>query len=221
MIDRLHYISQENEKTDHITAILAALNAGAKWIQLRVKNKSQDEVLALAEAANQLCKKFAARLIINDFPEVARAVSAYGLHLGLNDMSIINARLIVGKEMKIGGTANTFTDIQKRVQEGADYIGLGPFRFTKTKQQLSPILGISGYNEIMDQVRSAGITTPIIAIGGIEFSDLSALLKTGIYGLAFSGALTHAPDPAEMIRLMYQQLENPALFSLKKNTLSC
>ncbi|EDM36777.1 thiamine-phosphate pyrophosphorylase [Pedobacter sp. BAL39] len=219
MVDRLHYISQENEKTDHITGILSALNAGVKWIQLRVKNKPQDEVLALAEAANRHCKKFAAHLIINDFPDVARAVSAYGLHLGLNDMSITNARLIVGKEIKIGGTANTFSEVQKRLQAGADYIGLGPFRFTTTKQQLSPILGISGYTKVMNQVRSAGITTPIIAIGGIEISDLPALLKTGIYGVAVSGTLTHSKDPEETVRLMYQQLEKAAFIFPKTTTL--
>lgn len=208
MIDRLHYISQSTEKTGHLEAIEQVLEAGGKWIQLRVKDSPESEVLALAKVANQLCKKFAAKLIVNDFPAVSKAVSAYGLHLGLNDMAITKARLLNSHEIKIGGTANTFEDIKKRVAEGADYIGLGPYRFTATKKNLSPVLGISGYEKIMDQVRNAGITLPVIAIGGIETEDLPAILKTGIYGVAVSGTLTNKPDAAERIKSMYSELQN-------------
>lgn len=207
MIDRLHYISQSNTELSHLEAIEQVLNAGGKWIQLRVKDQTESEVLNLAKAANELCKKFAARLIINDFPSVSKAVFAHGLHLGLNDMSIIKARLITGNKIMIGGTANTFADVQKRVAEGADYIGLGPYRFTGTKKNLSPILGLEGYAEIMKQVKTSGINLPIIAIGGITPEDLPELLKTGLYGVAVSGALTGKTDARERIKSMYAELE--------------
>lgn len=207
MIDRLHYISQSSEKISHLEAIEQVLNAGGKWIQLRVKDLPETEVLSLAKAANELCKKFAAHLIINDFPAVSKAVSAYGLHLGLNDMSITKARLITGKEIKIGGTANTLQDIKKRVAEGADYIGLGPYRFTDTKKNLSPVLGLEGYQKIMEQVKKEGITIPIIAIGGITPEDLPELLKTGLHGIAVSGTLTGKTDARERIKNMYTELE--------------
>jgi thiamine-phosphate pyrophosphorylase len=215
MIDRLHYISQSSAELSHLEAIEQVLNAGGKWIQLRVKDESEIEVLNLAKAANELCKKFAAHLIINDFPEVSKAVFAHGLHLGLNDMSIIKARLITGNKITIGGTANTFADIQKRVAEGADYIGLGPYRFTGTKKNLSPVLGLEGYAEIMKQVKKSGINIPIIAIGGITPEDLPALLKTGLYGVAVSGALTGKPDARERIKNMYTELgKHPVPHSL-------
>ena len=207
MIDKLHYISQNTGNTSHLESISHVLNAGGKWIQLRVKDQPENEVLELAKAANDLCKKFAARLIINDFPTVSSAISAYGLHLGLNDMSIVNARILTNNKIKIGGTANTFADIQKRVAEGADYIGLGPFRFTSTKKNLSPVLGIEGYRTIMKQVQKAGINLPIIAIGGILPEDLPELIETGIYGVAVSGALTNRKDAPELIRNMYKLLE--------------
>lgn len=207
MIDRLHYISQSSAELSHLEAIEQVLNAGGKWIQLRVKDQPETEVLNLAKAANELCKKFAARLIINDFTGVSKAISAHGLHLGLNDISITNARLLTGNKTIIGGTANTFADIQKRVAEGADYIGLGPFRFTGTKKVLSPILGLEGYAEIMKQVKKSGIILPVIAIGGITPEDLPELLKTGLYGVAVSGALTQKPDAQERIKSMYAELE--------------
>lgn len=212
MIDKLQYISQPIENGGHLAAIEQVLQAGGKWIQLRVKNEPESTVMELAKAAKVLCKKFAAHLIINDFPEVCKAVSAYGLHLGLNDMSITNARLIVGNEIKIGGTANTFTDIEKRMQEGADYIGLGPYRFTSTKQKLSPILGLEGYKKIMEHVKIAGFKIPIIAIGGIEQEDLPELLQTGLYGVAVSGALTGRADALERIKNMYQKLDQYPCF---------
>lgn len=207
MIDRLHYISQASPELSHLEAISQVLNAGGKWIQLRVKDQPEAEVLHLAKAANELCKKFAARLIINDFPELSKAIFAHGLHLGLNDMSIIKARLITGNKTIIGGTANTFADVKKRVAEGADYIGLGPFRFTGTKKNLSPVLGLEGYAEIMEQVKKSGFNIPIIAIGGIVPEDLPELLKTGLYGIAVSGALTGKTDARERIKSMYATLE--------------
>ena len=215
MIDRLHYISQSSPEFSHLEAIEQVLNAGGKWIQLRVKDQSETDVLNLAKAANELCKKFAAHLIINDFPEVSKGVFARGLHLGLNDMSIIKARLITGNKTIIGGTANTFADIQKRVAEGADYIGLGPFRFTGTKKNLSPVLGLEGYAEIMKQVKKSGFNLPVIAIGGITPEDLPELLKTGLYGVAVSGALTQKSDARERIKSMYAELEkHPVLHPL-------
>lgn len=207
MIDKLHYISQETENTSHLDAINKTLIAGAKWIQLRVKNKPEDVILELAIKANALCRAYGVRLIVNDHPLIALKAGAYGLHLGLTDMPIAEARSIVGEQMIIGGTANTFEHVKQRVAEGADYIGLGPYRFTNTKQNLSPIIGLEGYEAIMEQVSIAGITTPIIAIGGIELNDISLIMTTGVHGVALSGALTNANDPAAELAQMYSALK--------------
>ena len=211
MIDKLHYISQQPTNGTHLTTIKAALNAGCKWIQVRVKDEPENMILEYALEARELCKQFGARLIVNDHPEIALKAGAYGLHLGLQDMRIAEARQIVGKQMIIGGTANTFEHIQQRVAEGADYIGLGPYRFTKTKEKLSPILGLAGYHDILEQVRSAGINIPIIAIGGIEPDDIPAIMQTGVHGVAISGAITHATDAEQTTQYIYQQLNMATL----------
>ncbi|MGI4729191.1 MAG: thiamine phosphate synthase [Janthinobacterium lividum] len=199
MIAKLQYISQENTAQTHLYAIKTALEAGCKWIQLRVKNQPEEVVLQYALEARKLCDAFSAKLIVNDFPHVALKAKADGLHLGLQDMPVFQAREIVGPEMIIGGTANTFEHIRQRVSEGVSYIGLGPFRFTKTKEKLSPILGLEGYKVIMQQMREAKITTPIIAIGGIELTDIEVIIQTGVYGVAVSGAITHAANPSEIV----------------------
>lgn len=193
MIDRLHYISQSPANGSHLEAIEQVLLAGGKWIQLRVKNQSEQEVLNLAIKAASLCKMHGARLIVNDYPQVALESGADGLHLGLGDMPVAEARAIVGPEMIIGGTANTFEHIQLRASEGVDYIGLGPYRFTSTKQNLSPVIGLDGYTSLMEQMQKAGIDLPVIAIGGIEAQDIPLLMQAGLYGVAVSGALTRHP----------------------------
>ncbi|WP_158796011.1 thiamine phosphate synthase [Pedobacter sp. L105] len=193
-ISKLHYISQAPAQGSHLTAIEKVLRSGGKWIQLRVKEQPQSAILELALEANRLCLEYGAKLIVNDYPEIALLCGAYGVHLGLDDIPVPEARIILGKDSCIGGTANTFEDVLQRTAEGVDYIGLGPFRFTSTKKNLSPVLGMEGYIRIMEQMREAGITIPVIAIGGIEQADIDPILKTGIYGIAVSGLLTREND---------------------------
>ena len=225
MIDKLHYISREPENGSHLKAIRQALEAGCKWIQLRVKNQSDDIVLAYALEANNLCNQYDAKLIINDYPEIALKVGAYGVHLGLLDMSVTDARHIVGEKMIIGGTANTFQHIKQRVAEGVDYIGLGPYRFTTTKQNLSPVLGLSGYEHIMQQMYAASIRIPVIAIGGILQDDITDIMQIGLYGVAVSGAITSANNREQTVKQIYQLVNvsclNQDIEAVYSNKRSC
>ncbi|WP_207533292.1 thiamine phosphate synthase [Desertivirga arenae] len=206
MINRLHYISQQQDEISHLDAITNALEGGCEWIQLRVKNQPEDIVKSYAIEAKKLCDRYNAKLIINDFPDVAKAVKADGVHLGLLDMPVAKAREIVGPEVIIGGTANTFEDVLLRVSEGADYVGLGPFRFTKTKDKLSPILGIEGYRKILTKIQESNISIPVIAIGGIELEDVSSIMDTGVFGVAISGAITLAKDQRKVVEELYSKL---------------
>jgi thiamine-phosphate pyrophosphorylase len=211
MIDRLHYISQQPENGSHLTAIQQALEAGCKLIQLRVKNQPNDVILEYAIAANQLCNLHGAKLIVDDHLEIALAAGAYGVHLGLQDMPVAEARRIVGDKMIIGGTANTFAHIQQRADEGVDYIGCGPYRFTTTKQNLSPIVGLRGYETLVEQMEAANIRIPVIAIGGILPDDVAEIRQTGIYGVAVSGAITYAANRQQTVKQIYQHLNTPSL----------
>jgi len=206
MIHPLQYISQAPKTGTHLDAIEQVLQAGGKWIQLRIKNLPEAEILPFAIAAQALCKTYDARLIVNDYPHLAKAAGAFGVHLGLQDMPVSQARQIINPGQIIGGTANTFEHILQRVAEGVDYIGLGPFRFTRTKENLSPIVGLEGYQKLMEKVKRAGITTPIIAIGGIEADDIAAILETGVYGIAVSAVLTNQTQTPAILAEMNSKL---------------
>jgi thiamine-phosphate pyrophosphorylase len=201
-MERLLYISQQTPGASHAENIRAACEAGCRWIQLRVKS---GDVSAIAFEAKQICDAFGALLSINDHPTVARTIGAYGLHVGLQDMPVQEARTIVGSGCWLGGTANTIHDARMHADAGADYIGAGPFRFTTTKEKLSPILGLEGYRQLM---KGIGSNLPVLAIGGILLEDVPALMDTGVYGIAVSGLITHAPDKKAVVEEIMQLLEN-------------
>jgi thiamine-phosphate pyrophosphorylase len=146
-------------------------------------------VLEAARAAKKICLEWGSTLIVNDRVEVALEAEVDGVHLGKEDMPVSEARRLLGAGKIIGGTANTFEDIREHWRQGADYIGLGPYRFTTTKKNLSPILGLEGYRRIMEEVRREGIMLPVIAIGGIGMEDAGSLFEIGLEGIAFSGML--------------------------------
>jgi thiamine-phosphate pyrophosphorylase len=203
MISTLQYISQ----APHFDNIQAACEAGARWVQLRIKEAPDNTIMSEALAAKRICDVYGARLIINDHPLIALSVGANGVHLGKKDMSVALARKIVGKEMIVGGTANTLDDILQHVADGANYIGLGPYRFTTTKQGLSPVLGLEGIASIMQELKSRGIDIPVVAIGGIELADLPQLLTTGIHGIAVSSLITRAADKQATVSSITDQFD--------------
>ncbi|WP_066218139.1 thiamine phosphate synthase [Formosa haliotis] len=186
-ISKLHYITQGETPEQHLDYIQKACTSGSDWIQLRMKNVDEAIVLKTAEKAREITSHFQTRLIINDYYKIAKTVNADGVHLGKSDACPLEVREYLGKWYSIGGTANTLEDCKNLLEKKVDYIGLGPFRFTTTKSNLSPILGLDGYKNIITALQT---TCPIIAIGGITLEDLPELMDTGIYGVALSGAIT-------------------------------
>ena len=188
-----------------------ALEGGCKWIQLRMKDASDDEVRQAAAEIQPMCKEHEAVFLLDDRVELAKELHADGVHLGKNDMPIDEARRILGEEYIIGGTANTFEDIQRIAAQGADYIGCGPFRFTTTKKNLAPVLVIEGYRDIIAKMRNAGINIPMVAIGGITPDDIDEILATGVQGIAVSGTVLNADDPVAMMKSLLLQNDNKEL----------
>ena len=195
----VQFISHYSERYSYLDSIQLALEGGCRWIQLRMKDATDDEVRPIAIKTQQLCRQYHATFIIDDRVALVRELGADGVHLGKNDMPIREARQILGPDYIIGGTANTFEDAKAHYEASADYIGCGPFRFTTTKKKLAPVLGLDGYRHIIQQMRAANINIPIVAIGGITKDDIPAILQTGITGIALSGTVLRADDPiAEM-----------------------
>jgi thiamine-phosphate pyrophosphorylase len=195
----IQFISHYSERYSYLDSIQLALEGGCRWIQLRMKDSTDDEVRPIVIKAQQLCRQYHATFIIDDRVALVRELGADGVHLGKNDMPIREARQLLGPDFIIGGTANTFEDAKAHYEASADYIGCGPFRFTTTKKKLAPVLGLEGYRSIIHQIREAGIDIPVVAIGGITKADIPAILQTGITGIALSGTVLRADNPiAEM-----------------------
>ena len=211
MIENLQYITQETEHLTHIDCVREACIAGIKWIQLRVKNKPDEDYLILAKEAKIICDLYDVKLIINDNVAVALLVNAYGIHLGKSDMNPTEARQLLGENIAIGGTANTLEDVITLMNNKVDYIGLGPFQFTATKKNLSPVLGVEGYYKIVQQLTELKLKDkipPIIAVGGIKTEHVKDLMKTGIYGIAVSELLTNDFRKIPLLKELIEQKQN-------------
>lgn len=154
------------------------------------------------------CRVAGATLIINDHPEVAKAIGADGVHLGKEDMAPAEARKLLGPRAIIGATANTLADVERLMEAPVDYLGIGPYRFTGTKKKLAPLLGVEGYREIIAMMKERrGSAFPHVAIGGITAADIAPLAEAGVTGFAVSGAIAHATDPAEAARELLAEIE--------------
>lgn len=187
MIPKLHYISQGNSNKEHLENIQKACNSGAELVQLRLKNISDKKLLKFAHEAREVTSHFQTRLIINDHYKIAKEVKADGVHLGKSDPCPTEARKLLYTWQIIGGTANTLDTCQKLIEKEVDYISLGPFRFTETKENLPPALGLNGYAAILEVLSTK---TPILGVGGITTEDIPSILETGISGVAVSAAIT-------------------------------
>lgn len=185
--------------------VISVIAGGCKWIQLRMKDSSADEITSVGNEIMKICRRHNCMLIINDHPQVVAAIDADGVHLGKEDVHPSEARKLLGDKI-IGGTANIFDDVL-RIKDDVDYIGLGPFRFTSTKKNLSPVLGMDGYKSIVTQLELNQIKHPVIAIGGITLNDVPEIMSTGVYGIAVSSGITSSDQPHLQSRLFLDQIE--------------
>lgn len=204
---QLQFITHYTEKYSYLEGAYMALEGGCRWIQLRMKESTAEEIESVARKLQSLCKHYKATFIIDDHVELTKKLHADGVHLGKKDMPIREARSILGSDYLIGGTANTFEDICQHWADGADYIGCGPFRYTSTKTNLSPLLGLDGYKKIVQQIYEVNLNLPIVAIGGITVEDIPNLMQSGINGIALSGTVLKAEDPVEEMRRILKKIQ--------------
>ena len=206
--EHLQFITNQWSKTEIPKQIEEVCKGGCRWIQLRLKDVSPEEWINTGIEARAICKKHGARLIINDHVEFALRLDADGVHLGKEDMDPGKARKLLGNEKIIGGTANQLKEVLNLYKKNVDYVGLGPFRYTKTKNNLAEILGTEGYFEIMKSLKNKGIDLPVYAIGGIRQEDIQHLLETGIDGIAVSSFLSENSQTKETTKEIIQTINN-------------
>lgn len=199
----LQFITHYNDRWSYLDSVRLALEGGCRWVQLRMKDASVEQIRPVAIKAMQMCRDAGATFIIDDHVHLVKEIGADGVHLGKKDIPTDQARAILGKDFIIGGTANTLDDVRYHWKNGVDYLGCGPFRFTTTKKGLAPVLGLGGYESIVKGMKAEGIDIPIVAIGGITAEDIPAIMSTGVSGIALSGTVLSAENPsAEMARLL-------------------
>ena len=197
-IQPLQYITHGSPE-EQIQQAKDACEAGIRWIQLRLKNVNDLTLLKAALEVKAICTEYNAVFIVNDHVHIALAADADGVHLGKEDSTPKDARILLGPDKIIGGTSNTLEDIVELAAAQVDYIGLGPYRFTSTKQNLSPILGVRGFQEIIKRMAGLEKSIPLIAIGGILPEDIPELKSIGVHGIALSSALILAKNRKEMV----------------------
>jgi len=208
MISSFHVLTIDHPNLTHIQQVKIACDAGANWIQLRCKNLSQEVWLETAYKVKSVCDNYNTTLIINDNISIAKAVDANGVHLGKEDNSISDARSILGNDKIIGYSCNSFSDIVFAKNEGANYVGLGPYRFTTTRNKLNPILGLDGIKQVMRDYLIQEYSLPVIAIGGINKIDVNPLLLNGVNGVAVSSAVFTSENPALTIKEFQSSIRN-------------
>lgn len=202
----IQFITHSNTRYGYVEGVRLALEGGCRWIQLRMKDASEVDFLLAAKQIGAMCKEYGATFILDDHVEWVGITGADGVHLGKNDMPVDEARNQLGANRIIGGTANTFEDVERLWRQGANYIGCGPYRFTTTKKNLSPVLGLDGYRHIISQMKAHDINLPVVAIGGILQPDIKDVMATGVSGIAVSGAILNAENPVEEMKRFIDSL---------------
>ena len=163
---RLQFITAGNSIEEVTEGARKAVEGGCRWVQVRMKDSTKEETEEAVRLLAPLHERCGITLLVDDHVDMAARLDCLdGVHVGKNDMPVAEARKVLGPGKILGATANTYDDLKAAVKAGADYVGLGPFRFTTTKKNLSPVLGTEGYRRILAQCREEGIETPVVAIG--------------------------------------------------------
>lgn len=190
----LQFITNTEAKISPAEQIKGVIAGGCRWVQVRMKDASDEEIAKVVEEVKPLCLETETFLLLNDRVELAKTLDVGGVHLGKTDMLPSKARMILGPAAVIGVTANTFDDIKAVRSLDIDYIGIGPFAHTETKKNLAPVLGIEGIQSICDEMAAFEININHVAVGGITLEDVVPIMDTGINGIAVSGAIAKAEN---------------------------
>lgn len=206
-MDKIYFITHKNEKYSYFDSAKLALDNGIKLIQLRMKNMDENQIRQTAYRLKEECDKCNAKLIMNDNADLAIEIGLSGVHIGQKDEKFETVKSKIRPNQIAGLTCNTFEHIRQAAECKADYIGLGPYRFTRTKENLSTILGIKGYENLMQRCRESDFELPVYAIGGIRMQDVKGLLETGVYGIAISSLIIDSANPVQTIKELRKLIE--------------
>lgn len=181
----------------HADIARAALEGGADAVQIRDKSATAQNLgLAVAEC-QPLARKYGAALLVNDRVDVAFLCGADGAHVGQEDLPAAAARRLLPRPAILGVSVSTLEEAERAARDGADYLGVGPVFATGTKKDAGAPLGLEA---IAALVQAASL--PVVAIGGIDYENVAAVLRTGVAGVAVVSAVSGAADMAAAARAL-------------------
>ncbi|MEK9772344.1 MAG: thiamine phosphate synthase [Opitutae bacterium] len=178
-------ITRDDPFLNHFEQAKIFVRAGARLIQLRAKTLSPGELYKQAKATVDFTKHHDCQLIINDHYELVQDIDADGVHLGMTDAPIEHVRGVLSPEKIIGKTIHSMMEARQSLTEEPDYIGLGPYRHSTTKQELCPVLSDDDFFSILEILKP----TPVFLIGGLNGDDFSLIQKFSIQGIALCSEL--------------------------------
>ncbi len=173
-----------------LDVVEAALRGGVDAVQLRDKDLSARELFELACRLRGVCKRYGARLLINDRIDVALAAGADGVHLPVNSFLPADARRLLGPGALIGASSHSLAEAHAAAGDGADFVVFGPVFDTPSKRAN----GAPGGLEALWQVARA-VAVPLLCIGGIDAERVESVCRQGVAGIAVIGAILEAEDP--------------------------
>jgi thiamine-phosphate pyrophosphorylase len=182
---RLYLVCDERESA----FLHAALRGGVDIVQLRMKDASDDAILAAAQRTARICAEHGALFILNDRPDLAARAGADGVHVGQDDAGVPEARALLGPQRLVGLSTHSPEQVDAAADAGVDYIGIGPVHATPTKPGRPAVgLALVGY-------AAAHARVPFFAIGGIDAANVPAVVQAGARRIAVVRALVDAEDP--------------------------
>ena len=193
---RLMCLTHDHSVLSHFDQAKLLLENGGRLIQVRTKVKNPASFTREAIEIVKLARSFNAKVIINDYADLAVRASAWGVHLGMKDENIADVRKKFGNRLIIGRTVHSLADAQKCKIEKPDYTGIVPFRRSSTKRDLIPQLS----KEKFKQIISFLFPLPTFLIGGLSENDSSLIDELNLIGLAVRSALWEGNDRKEQIR---------------------
>jgi thiamine-phosphate pyrophosphorylase len=203
-ISKFHYLTQDLRTRSHLKQATVACEAGANWIQYRCLTKPDEELIEEINEIAALCDDWGTTLILTNHYHLLSKVDAQGVHIEDFDADFKAIRKVIGDDKTLGASATTIAGLLAVQSTGVvDYCGYGPFAHTNTKPNNKPLLGFEGYRKLQ---QSPEITIPVIAVGGIDLTDVDPLIKTGIYGIAVSAAVNLAIDPGRALKEFYKKI---------------
>ena len=205
-ISQFHYLTQDLPHRSHLEQVNLACEAGAKWIQYRCLSKTDDEMLEELHPIASVCDDWGTTLIITNHFHLVALADIQGVHIEDMNADLTAIRNIIGDDKTLGASANTFEQIKNHIQNGADYIGCGPFGHTDTKPNQSAHWGVEGYQYMVEKLKAENLEIPLIVAGGVQLQNVTDLINTGIYGVAVSAAVNLSENPKESYKAIHHLL---------------